>query len=355
MVEWFYTYPARGISHSNPDPLPHPLSLGRGQAVSLLRKAIRRGHAYLAGGAVATLWRQSPDLLRRQIALAAFADIGVGDLPALALVTSALTDRGICHTFEEDWITLSPVLDCVCSTSKSQATSDLLALLKHWPELEGERQRVSSLPTDRLDRLMVSDLDLMVRGLVLMECLKRGHQGMAFDLLSDIGVAPTMRTIAREGFRQTGSILPLLVALLTLQNGLREETRPDPLMDTRWIGKVPRWTLDDSTAIGRQALRQLAQSNTGIGYWLRETVPADKQLSCLVHLLRQVEGDLCLCRMDGPLAIDLKRKAQREALRPNLSTITPERIAQALPLMRQVIPVLNNLRQTAMEREANNQ
>nr|WP_321454609.1 hypothetical protein [uncultured Cohaesibacter sp.] len=347
--------PALGDPHAVPDPLPHPLSSGRGQAVSLLRKAISRGHVDLVGRAAAALWHQSPDLLRCQIALAAFADIGVGDLPALAFVASALTDRGICRTFEEDWSILGPVLDCLCSTSKSQSASDLLALLKHWSELEGERQRVSSLPTDGLDRLMVSDLDLMVRGFILLECLKRGHQSFAFDLLSDIGVAPTMRTIAKEGFRQTGSIFPLLVALLTLQNGLREETRPDPLMGTRWIGKVPCWTLDGSTAIGRQALRQLAQSNTGLGYWLREAVPPHKQLSCLVHLLRHVEGNLCLCRMDGPLATNLKRKAQREALRLNLTSISSDRIAQALPLMRQAIPILNEMREEAMEQGASNQ
>ena len=67
-----------------------PLNVSPWIAMSLLRKAIRRGQQQFALRAVATLLHVSPERLWRRCGCIAFEDIGVADLDTVAIVTAAL-------------------------------------------------------------------------------------------------------------------------------------------------------------------------------------------------------------------------------------------------------------------------
>ena len=73
---------AQAVSSGEISP-PSPIACSPWLAMSLMQKAIRRGRA-------ATLLRDSPERLWRRCGVAAFEDIGVGDLATVGKVVAAL-------------------------------------------------------------------------------------------------------------------------------------------------------------------------------------------------------------------------------------------------------------------------
>lgn len=140
---------------------------------------------------------------------------------------------------------------------------------------------------------------------------------MAFDLLDELGTAPTTLAICREGYRKTGEALPPLLALLTLENGLRKEAADDSVPDEEMIGPVPGWALDAFSREGKLALRRLLATNAGIAEFAR--------------------------RVGGDLSDRLRSQLMFETL-----GVDPLAAIQALDLMREYLPLLNRIRRTVM-------
>src|SRR5262249_40027803 len=88
-----------------------PLKISPWVAMSLLQKAIRRGHEQLALRAAATLLRVSPERLWRRCGCIAFEDVGVADLDTVAVVTSALSGKRYRENLGGEW----HVASCIVS------------------------------------------------------------------------------------------------------------------------------------------------------------------------------------------------------------------------------------------------
>lgn len=118
------------------------------------------------------------------------------------------------------------------------------------PHLAQQRSEFTCMTNTRLRLLALTTKDLHHRALALTYTLgtdkpghplraHRGEQALAVDLLDELEVAPTTLAICREGLKKTGDALPLVVALLALENGLRADPTDDAMPPEVLIGDLP--------------------------------------------------------------------------------------------------------------------
>jgi replication-associated recombination protein RarA len=105
-------------------------------AMSLMQKAIRRGHKDLALRAAATLLREAPERLWRRLGCIAFEDFGVADLDTVALVTAALAGNRFRKNLGGEWPTASFLVTRMADATKCRVSDDLLLAAENHPDFE---------------------------------------------------------------------------------------------------------------------------------------------------------------------------------------------------------------------------
>jgi replication-associated recombination protein RarA len=116
--------------------------------MSLLQKAIRRGHEQLALRAAATLLRISPERLWRRCGCIAFEDIGVAYLDTVAVVTSALSGKRYREDLGGEWHAASCIVSRMVQAPKCRAADDLLLAADNHPDFEDTRLAFAFRSTD---------------------------------------------------------------------------------------------------------------------------------------------------------------------------------------------------------------
>lgn len=347
------------VSDERELPSPDPLGVSPWVAMSLMQKAIRRGRTDLALRAAATLHKDAPDRLWRRLGSIAFEDVGLADLQAVALTTAALTGKRYRRALGGDWVVASVLVQRLAQARKSRATDDLFMALETLPCLEEARHKLSCEINPRLRLTALTTPSLHTRALSVLFLLgtdrpggklpaKKGEVALAFDLLDELGTAPTTLAICREGYRKTGEALPPLLALLALENGLRDETTNDRLPEEEMIGQVPGWALDMFTREGKLALTRLLATNAGVAELARSMMPKHERVGFLGQVLFRVEGGVLSRRVGGDLSDRLHSQLMFETL-----GVDPLAAVQALDLMRQDLRLLNRIRRTAVGGQRN--
>ncbi len=333
---------------------PQPLDISPWLAMSLLQKSVRRGRCDLALKAAATLHRDAPDRLWRRLGGIAFEDVGLADLEAVGLTTAALTGKRFRRDLGGDWNVASVVVQRLTQSRKSRASDDLFMALEALPGLADDRRSLSAETNPRLRLTALTTHNLHIRALSVLFLLgtdrpgwkfpaRRGEVALAFDLLDELGTAPTTLAICREGYRKTQEALPPLLALLALENGLRDEAADDRMPEEAMIGRVPGWAFDMFTREGKLAMTRLLVTNAGIAEFARSMVPKQKQVGFLGQVLFRVEGGVLARRVGGDLSDRLRSQLMFETL-----GIDPLAAVQALDLMREDLPLLNCIRRTVV-------
>ena len=329
-----------------------PMAVSPWLAMSLLQKSVRRGRTELALRAGATLLQNAPDRLWRRIGLIAFEDVGLGCLSTVGLTVAALQGKRFRQAVGGDWSVASLIIAKLCAARKSRASDELLMALEALPSLGQTREEFAAMPNSRL-RLYAQKTDnLYHRALALVYLLgtdrpghplppHRGEPALGLDLLDELGVAPTTLAICREGLKKTGEALPLLVALLALENGLREDTADHPIPPEVFVGDVPGWALDMFTREGKAALSRLLCTNSSVAELVSSLVPEPRRVRFLGRLLFRVEGSVLANRVGGDLAERLHAQQSFQTL-----GVDPQDAVQALELMRCDLPLFNCIRET---------
>jgi replication-associated recombination protein RarA len=129
-------------------PTCDPLKVSPWIAMSLLQKAIRRGHEQLALRAAATLLRISPERLWRRCGCIAFEDIGVAYLDTVAVVTSALSGKRYREDLGGEWHAASCIVSRMVQAPKCRAADDLLLAADNHPDFEDTRLAFAFRSTD---------------------------------------------------------------------------------------------------------------------------------------------------------------------------------------------------------------
>ena len=178
---------------------------------------------------------------------------------------------------------------------------------------------------------------------MVRRCLLSPTSVIGFDVLDELGAAPTTIAIAREGYRRTGEMLAPLLALLSLENGIRGHIVDDLLPPETMIGALPGWALDMFTREGRKALGLLLQNDAGIRTWARTTIGPTGRIEILAQALFRVESGLCLHRTDGATSKWLRHLMEIECMGMPL-----DEASQALRVLSAAIPALNRARNEVM-------
>lgn len=346
---------ARHSAARTEPPFTPPLAINPWQAMSLLQKAVRRGQLDLALGATSTLLDLAPDRFWRRAGVIVFEDIGVADLPTVGLVTASLGGKRIRSCLGGEWAVASLIVERMVAAPKNRAADDLFAVLESWPGLTDQRRSFARMSNHQLRVIALGTDPLPVRALALWYLfgtdrvasksltMRRGNPVLGFDLLDELGVSPSMLAIAKEGFRRTGELLCPLVALLSLENGLREGTVDDRMPPVAMIGPLPSFALDMFTREGRAALGKLLSGDATIAGWAKANLPVVGRTEFLAQLLFRLESGLLLRRRDGELGHELRRLMDTECL-----GLPPDKATKALCLMRDCLPRLNELRRGVM-------
>jgi hypothetical protein len=196
-------------------PTCDPLNISPWIAMSLLQKAIRRGHEHLALRAAATLLRISPERLWRRCGCIAFEDVGVADLDTVAVVTSALSGKRYRENLGGEWHVASCIVSTMVQAPKCRAADDLLLAAENHPDFEDTRLAFAFRSTDDLIHIATGVDPLPIRALALWYALgtdrrpsphlsrRQGHTAALLNALRRI-IPPAVVDIAQEGYRRTG-------------------------------------------------------------------------------------------------------------------------------------------------------
>jgi len=347
---------ASHLARFTPPPV-EPLPVSVWVAASLLQKAIRRSRADLAIAAAATLAVNDPDRLWRRIGGIAFEDIGLADPCTVGLVSGVLAGKRLRADLGGEWRVASWLLHRLCNAPKCRATDDLLMATETSPAFVEPRRAFADLTHDQLRRIILGTGSLHERALSLIFLAgtdakpnphfrpRPGAPVLAFDVLDELGVAPTIIEISREGYRRTREALCLLLPLLA---GEREDDAPtfanDPLPHESMAGPVPGWALDAYTREGKGALRRFLATQAGFATWTRHHLPPGQRLQLLSRVVFHVEGGLLVNRRRTALSDQLRRINEEEA-----SGVPPEAMREAMALLRNDLPILNAIRSEIME------
>lgn len=352
----FRTELAGHLARVTPPPLT-PLPISPWVSMSLLQKAIRRGETAWALSAASTLLVNDPDRLWRRLGCIAFEDVGLADLTAVGLVTSALAGKRVRADLGGEWQVASWLVQRLCDARKCRMTDDLLMATQAHPGLISQHEALPALSNDHLRRVILGDATILERATAMIYLAgtearavpafrpRRGEPALAFHVADELGACPTIIAISREGYRRTREALCLLLPLLATEHG--DETQSftdDPLPPEAMAGPVPGWALDAYTREGKAALRRFLGTQAGLAAWIRNHLPAGERLPLIARVLFHGEGGLLINRHRTALSDVLHKINVEEA-----SGLSPEAMREAIALMQADLPILNAIRTDIME------
>lgn len=276
----------------------------------------------------------------------------MGDIQTVGITAACLASTKVRRDLGGDAIVTDYLISRMVDARKSRAADDLLMIVERWPDLAEDRARFSMMTNDRLRQIVLGCPALERKALALWLLIgtarcpsphlpnRKGDPILAFDTLADLGVAPTLLTIAQENFTKTVNILSPFVALLSLQNGVVSTgVANDSTPVEIHINGVPSWAFDMYTRPGRAALGRLILKHAGMAAWSGAFLPRMNRVQVASELLFRLEGQCLNRRAVGPLSNELQQRWEREC-----AGLTPDGLAFGLEALAEAMPMLNTIR-----------
>ncbi|WP_368506932.1 hypothetical protein [Bradyrhizobium lupini] len=337
-------------------PSPQPLQTSDWIAMSAIQKAIRRGRTDLALQAATTLLQQSPERLWRRLACIAFEDVGLGHLDLVKLVTAAMAGKRVRAPLGGEWAVASYLTTKMAEATKCRGADDLLLVAENHPLYESHRMELGFSTTQQLIEVLTTSERWAVRALAAWFLLgtdrrpsprltrRRGDIVSLFAALGEILPADLVE-IAHEGYRRSGEVLPILMALLAphLQlelTSMKDDDMPAEVM----VGPIPGWCIDLYTRPGRAVLAKFIEGSTRSARWVRLHIPPRKRVEFLGTIIFRLEGQCVQRRLRWPLADELRRATDYECNGQHCPDAT-----EILALARADLGELNAIRAQLME------
>ncbi|TDK37031.1 hypothetical protein E2F50_09005 [Rhizobium deserti] len=334
-----------------------PLPISPWLAMSLLQKSIRRNEVRFALQAAATLLYVDPERLWRRLICAAYEDIGLGDLDAVALVNGAMAGKLFRRSLGGDWAVASFLVKRLASTRKCRAADDLLMALQVHPAYAAERLSLPYEDTPDLMQYASGGADLIPRAIAVCYALgtdrwrpegltgRRGEPTYVFQHMLDAGYPHCVLELARTGFNRVREPLSALMSFVspTFPGGSEAYGQDDDIAATHMVGVVPIWALDQYTREGREALRRFLYRDVAITRFIEKNVPPRQRLRFLGGLLFRSEGGLLRQRLQWHAGQSLRNIMEVEANGCGVDNAT-----EALSMLRQDMKLLDQERQNAL-------
>lgn len=337
-----------------------PLAISPWLAMSVLQKATRRGHVELALRSAATLLQNSPDRFWRRICVIAFEDIGLAHTETVTLVILSLAGKRWRSRNGSEWAFASTIVSRMCRAPKCRAAVHLALVCDWLPALRPNRQDLAPRPLSELVDRIENSQSVLEQALALWLAIgtdrcasdalpkRNGDPEWSFECLRSMGVPECLLAICWEGQKRSREIMPAFLALLWTRIDLEScSIVPDQLVPDEFIDGIPCWAFDMHVREGNRALARFLDTNSQTSRWLRDRVPANERRGVLGGLLFSIEGGLVDRRMRWPLGDELARSFDHECHQMDeADAIT------ALTLLRQDLPVLNEIRRAVVRSTA---
>lgn len=340
------------LTHRQDIPKFQPERMSPWIAMSLMQKAIRRGHTELALTGAATLLQNSPDRLWRRLGITAYEDIGVGDFDAVALTTAGLTGKVWRKGIGGEWAVASYLVQRLCRSAKCRATDDLTMVCMAHPSLTDDRHDFAKLMTPELLEIALGDDQVSRRALALWFAIgtkryrgvnlphRLGEPQAILDALCDHGIPDTVVEVCREGLKKSGEILPAFLPLLWRELDRSESwVKADDRHQEEIIHGIPSWAYGYHTRDGKGALRAFRNMDCETTRWLRDTVSAKEHGRVLGEMLFRVESGYVDQRLHWGDGNCIRRMADLESYGLKKSDAEC-----GLALLHDDLPVLNEAR-----------
>lgn len=339
LIERAQVWPVRGPTT--------PIPMSRWQAASLLQKAIRRGDVARTQIAVSSLLKSDPPRLWRRLAVIAFEDVGLANLPLVGQVMIASRGKTFRRSLGgETRVALGLAAD-LASSSKNRAADDLLCILTEHPFTRRLAKKLNRMSEQQMLNVVTGCPDLITQSYAAQKIAINCNQALPVAttrLLDACGVCPSIVWLTKEGSARTQTMLPLLVGLLTQHNQLRQPNPDDQFPQEIEIAGLPSWALDMFTREGKAAIRRLMAGDSDVARYAQDTFPYAGRTRLLGEAVFRVESGMLRNRWDGAMGQRLRSQMERECL-----GIDPEQADTLLKLMRDAIPELNACRSEIME------
>lgn len=337
-------------SHRPPSFCPLPISPWL--AMSLLQKAIRRGHQEFARQAAATLLQDAPDRFWRRMAIIAFEDVGLADLETVGIAVASMAGQKFRANLGGEWCVGSYLIQRLVEADKCRATDDLLTIAGRHSEYERARLHLTFQPISHLLKIASGDASLPVRALAVWYGIgtdryptdnlrkRKGDPQALYDAMREWDIRPATVAIAEDGFRRTGQILcPFLPLLASEKQGEARLVANDRMPPETMCGPLPSWAFDMFSREGRRALKSFLNRDCRSANWVRANVPPPAQVVFLGDLLFAIESSLMKRRLQWSVAAELRRMATVECQGPFCPDAT-----EVMELLLHDLPILNEER-----------
>ncbi len=325
-----------------------PVPLSPWQAASLLQKAIRRGDVERTQQAVWSLLSTDPVRMWRRLGVIAFEDIGLANLPLVGQVLVALRGKTLRRSLGGEMRVAIGIATDLALSPKNRSADDLLCVLNSHPDIPHVARKFAGMSAQRLLYAVSGDLSVTEASVAARKFAINCNSSPSYvptELLNSLGVGPSVEWLAQEGGKRTRTMLPLLVALLSRANGLKQENPDDEFPEEIEIAGQPGWALDMFTREGKAAIRRLMAGSSEVARFARDTFPYAGRAQLLGEAVFRVESGLLRNRQDGPLGQTLRSQMERECLGIDLG-----HAEKLLPLMKAAIPELNDCRRVILGR-----
>jgi hypothetical protein len=332
--------------------IPEPLAISPWMAMSLLQKAIRRGHIQWALAAAVTLLDASPDRLWRRLCVTAYEDIGIADLDLVADISVSLKGKTVRKELGGEWSVANHLIRRMCATPKCRAADDLMIVAERSPQLIQQRFDMTFMPIAELMKIAASAETIESRAIALWyaigtdRCpsdrmrLRKGDPATAFDMLAYKGYPDTVVETAREAFRKSNEMMPVLLSLLVREWQSSEcKIIPDELPQETMIGRVPCWVLDMHVREGNRAMTLLLKRGGRFAKWHDKHVGSSRGVRVMGSLLFRIESGLVDRRINWE--IGNRVRAQADYCFPGLD---PDLAAEGRTILLEDLPQLNEAR-----------
>jgi len=329
---------------------------------SAFQKAIRRGELEIAQSAGLSLLLEDKQMLYRRLHVLAVEDVGVGDIDLAICILAATGDAKTRQLLGGDQVVLSYLIERLCGAVLDRSADHMLSIAQDHPHLEDARWDFGRAPIKELfDQIKSTQLSLPERAVAAWYAAgtrqfrsdglwsRQGDLEGLFGTYQDMGVDNTLLDACRLAIRKMRNPLPVFLPLIWsgFSQSTVDKVEEIDIPGTRHVDGVPAYALGGHTRLGKRALRE----------FLRQCEPVRKCLErCPSDTGWQDTSDVAVFHVESALVKrqrlwdgfeDLKTLGiEGDVCRNGLK---PEAVADLLAIVRENMPLLDNIRVEILE------
>ena len=316
-------------------------------ARSALQKALRRGDVDRAEQAARSLL-DDPQRLWKGLVVTVFEDFGSVQNEVRGQVVTACASKKVRSDLGGDLIVARALIGQLCDVPRDRRVDEaymFAGVLERSPLTARERRRFSPELKELLDRAgqLIRRCERTVPRRSFKSVLARECDAFLVEKYEAGCIDEEELALCIQGRKTTQCLLPVLYPLtrpMSRRQGTLSLTVTCPAGMSRDTHDVPLYALDGYTRAGKHALKLLFWATPRLQELLNPLRNQTRKLKALATLLFVVEGGVCTEEISDPLYDELKHVSLGR-----WSGLPAEMIPEALQVMREAIPHLNQLRQ----------